>query len=115
VARRLVAAGFTLLATRGTAAHLKAAGIAVEQINKVSDGRPHIVDALRRGDVALVVNTPAGGDSYRDAFPIRRAALECRVPYFTTLAAASAAAAGIELMGRGPFMVRPLQDHHRRA
>src|SRR6266702_3061856 len=115
VARRLSRAGFSLLATRGTGAHLRAAGLVVEVVNKVSEGGPHIVDALRRGEVALVVNTPAGADSQRDAFHIRRTALECRVPYFTTLAAAAAAAEGIDLMGRGPFTVRPLQEHHRRA
>jgi len=115
VARRLAGAGFALIATRGTATHLRAAGLAVEIVNKISQGAPHVVDALRRGDVALVVNTPAGADSQRDAFHIRRAALESRVPYFTTLAAAAAAAEGIDLMGRGPFTVRPLQEHHRRA
>ncbi len=115
VARRLKDAGFSLIATRGTAAHLRAAGLTVEVVNKVSQGGPHVVDALRRGEVALVVNTPAGADSQRDAFHIRRAALESRVPYFTTLAAAAAAAEGIDLMGRGPFTVRPLQEHHRRA
>ena len=73
------------------------------------------MDALRRGEVALVVNTPAGADSVRDAYPMRRAALECRVPYFTTIAAAAAAAAGIELCARAPFTVRPLQEHHRRT
>jgi carbamoyl-phosphate synthase large subunit len=115
VARRLLGAGFRLLATRGTAAHLEKAGLAVEVINKVQEGRPHIVDALRRGDVALVINTPAGADSFRDSFPIRRTALECRVPYFTTLAAAAAAAEGIELLERGPFDVRPLQEYHGRT
>jgi carbamoyl-phosphate synthase large subunit len=114
VARMLSRAGFTLIATRGTAARLREAGLAVEDVNKVAEGRPHIVDALQRGDVALVVNTPSGAESVRDAFPIRRTALECRVPYFTTLAAAAAAAEGIELMARGPFTVRPLQEHHRR-
>jgi carbamoyl-phosphate synthase large subunit len=114
VARRLAHSGFSLLATRGTAERLAAAGVPVEVVNKVSEGGPHIVDALRRGDVALVVNTPAGADSQRDAFHIRRTALECRVPYFTTLAAAAAAAEGIELMRRGPVTVRPLQEHHRR-
>jgi carbamoyl-phosphate synthase large subunit len=113
VARMLERSGFTLIATRGTAAHLRAAGLRVEDVNKVADGSPHIVDALQRGDVALVVNTPEGADSVRDAFPIRRTALECRVPYFTTLAAAAAAAEGIALMRRGPFTVRPLQEHHR--
>jgi carbamoyl-phosphate synthase large subunit len=113
VARRFAAQGFRLTATRGTAEALAAAGLAVERVNKVAEGSPHIVDALQAGEVALVVNTPIGAESFRDAFPIRRAALECRVPYFTTLAAAAAAAAGIELMRRGPFGVRPLQEHHR--
>ncbi len=115
VARKLAARGFRLVATRGTAAHLAAAGLEVETINKVQEGSPHIVDALRRGTVALVINTPAGAESFRDSFPIRRTALECRVPYFTTLAAAAAAAEGIDLLARGPFAVRPLQDHHREA
>ena len=78
----------------------------------MQERRPHIVDALRGGQVALVINTPVGAESYRDSFPLRRTALECRVPYFTTLAAA---AEGIELMRRGPFTVRPLQEHHRPA
>jgi len=115
VARKLVGRGMTLLATHGTAAALRAAGLAVETLNKVQEGSPHVVDALRRGEVALLVNTPAGAESFRDSFPIRRTALECRVPYFTTLAAAAAAAEGMELMGRGPFGVRPLQHYHRRA
>src|SRR3989442_579498 len=93
VARRLSRAGFSLLATRGTGAHLRAAGLVVEVVNKVSEGGPHIVDALRRGEVALVVNTPAGADSQRDAFHIRRTALECRGPSFTTLPSAPSAAA----------------------
>jgi carbamoyl-phosphate synthase large subunit len=67
---------------------------------------------MEAGDVALLVNTPEGAESFRDSFPIRRAALECRVPYFTTMAAAAAAAEGIELMRRGPFGVRPLQEYH---
>ena len=115
VARRLAAQGFSLLATRGTAERLRARGLAVECVNKVQEGEPHVVDALRAGEVALVINTPVGAESFRDSFPLRRTALECRVPYFTTLAAAAAAAEGIELMRRGPFTVRPLQDHHRPA
>jgi carbamoyl-phosphate synthase large subunit len=113
VARRLAACGFALLATRGTAEHLRAAGLRVDVVNKVQDGSPHVGDVLRRGAVALVINTPAGAQSFQDSFPIRRTALECRVPYFTTLAAAAAAAEGIELIRRGPFTVRPLQEHHR--
>jgi len=114
IARRLAGAGLTLLATRGTAAHLRAQGLEVAVVNKVHEGSPHVVDAIRRGEVALVINTPSGLESFRDSFPIRRTALECRVPYFTTLAAAEAAAAGIELMTRSPFTVLPLQEHYRR-
>ena len=115
IARALADAGFSLLATTGTAKDLRAAGLIVEVVNKVFEGSPHIVDRLRAGEVALVINTPAGADPFRDAFPIRRAALECQVPYFTTIAAASAAAAGIALMQHGPFTVRPLQEHHARG
>ncbi len=112
VARRLAANGLRLLATRGMAEVLGRAGLAVEVVQKVHEGHPNIVDAIREGTVALVINTPAGAESVRDAYPIRRAALECGVPYFTTLAGAAAAAAGIEHMRRGPFTVRPLQALH---
>jgi len=84
-------------------------------VKRVQHGSPNAVDALRRGEVALVINTPSGHEAYRDSFPLRRTALECRVPYFTTIAAAAAAAAGIELCARAPFTVRPLQEHHRRT
>ncbi len=113
IGTRLARAGFRLLATAGTGARLAAAGLAVTVLNKVQEGPPHVVDALRRGEVALVINTPAGAQSFRDSFPIRRTALECRVPYVTTIAAAMAAVEGIEAMARGPVCVRPLQDHHR--
>jgi carbamoyl-phosphate synthase large subunit len=113
VARRLALAGFRLLATVGTGTHLRAAGLEVTLLSKVQHGGPSIVDFLRRGEVALVINTPSGAESYRDSFPIRRTALESRVPYFTTIAAATAAVEGIETIARGPVMVRPLQEHYR--
>jgi carbamoyl-phosphate synthase large subunit len=87
----------------------------VDVLRKVHEGSPHVVDAIRAGEIALVINTPAGAESVRDAFPIRRAALECGVPYFTTLAAAAAAADGIEHLQAGTFSVRPLQSYHGRA
>ena len=113
VARRLARAGFQLLATSGTGTRLRAAGLDVTILNKVQQGDPNVIDFLRRGQVALVVNTPSGAESYRDSFPIRRTALECRVPYFTTIAAATAAVEGIETIAGGPMMVRPLQEHYR--
>jgi carbamoyl-phosphate synthase large subunit len=113
IGQRLGRLGFRLFATVGTGARLRAAGLEVTILNKVQQGPPHVVDALRRGEVALVVNTPAGAESYRDSFPIRRTALECRVPYFTTIAAAVAAVEGIETITRGPVLVRSLQEHYR--
>ena len=107
--------GLPLLATLGTGGRLREAGLEVDdRCNKVQEGAPNIVELMRRGEVALVVNTPSGAESYRDSFPIRRTALECRVPYFTTIAAAAAAAAGIETIAGGPVMVRPLQEHYGR-
>jgi carbamoyl-phosphate synthase large subunit len=109
IAQRLARLGFQLLATVGTGTRLRAAGLEVTILNKVQQGPPHVVDAIRRGEVALVVNTPAGAESFRDSFPIRRTTLECRVPYFTTIAAAVAAVEGIETIAHGPAARR-----HRR-
>jgi len=113
IAKKLVDCGFTLVATDGTAAALAKNGMQAEVVKRVQHGSPNAVDALLRGEIVLVINTPAGGEAYRDSFPLRRTALECRVPYFTTIAAAAAAAAGIETMHGGPFTVRPLQEYHR--
>ena len=113
IAQRLVENEFTLIATHGTAAHLRNAGIAVETVNKVVEGSPHIVDAVRAGTVALVINTTEGAQSVADSFSIRRSALECRVPYFTTIDAAGAAAEGIARLRQGLLNVRPLQEYHR--
>jgi carbamoyl-phosphate synthase large subunit len=112
---RLARAGFRLLATHGTAEHLRANGLTVEIINKVHEGSPHVVDAIERGDITMVINTPQGFGPNRDSFHIRRSALEYRVPYFTTVAGAAAAAEGVELLQREALSVCPLQDHHRRA
>lgn len=113
VARQLVANGFSLVATRGTAAYLQAAGVLVQPVNKVGEGSPHIVDAIRAGTIAMVVNTTDGPQSVADSFAIRRSALECQVPYFTTIAAARAATDGITGLHQGLLTVRPLQEYHQ--
>jgi len=115
VAQRLARCGFALVGTHGTAAYLRERGVAIDAINKVQDGSPHVVDALREGRIQLVINTPKGSGAHQDSFPLRRTALESRVPYFTTLAGAAAAAAGIEYLQRGALGVRSLQEHHGRA
>ncbi len=115
VARRLSVCGFQLVATRGTAAFLAGHGVPVEEINKVQEGSPHIVDALKGGQIVMVVNTPLGSGAHQDSFPIRRHALEYHVPYFTTVAGADAAAEGIEYLRQGGLGVLSLQEYHDRT
>ncbi len=97
IARKLAELGFTLVATRGTAAALAAAGLAVTPINKVQEGRPHIVDMIKNGEISLIVNTVEERRvAVRDSYAIRRAALQGRVPLITTLDGARAACTGME-------------------
>ncbi len=112
IARGLDAMGFDLLATRGTANHIRDLGLKCETVNKVLDGSPHIVDAMKEGRVAMVVNTPDASGA-KDSFSIRRTALELRLPYFTTMAGAKAAVEGIYALKHEPFEVRALQDYHQ--
>ncbi|MFC4159634.1 carbamoyl-phosphate synthase large subunit [Chitinimonas lacunae] len=113
VGRMLVELGFDLVASRGTAAALQAAGVAVTAINKVKEGRPHIVDMIKNGDVALVVNTvDERRASIQDSYSIRHEALKGRVPIYTTLAGARAAAIG--MAHRAEWQVYPVQGLHRR-
>jgi carbamoyl-phosphate synthase large subunit len=113
VARRLVDLGFTIRATRGTAARLREAGLPVTVVNKVLEGRPHCVDAIRSGEVQLVINTAAGAQSVTDSFDIRRSALTHGVPHYTTIAGARAAAHAIAAMRTGALEVAPLQSYFR--
>ncbi|MDO8264207.1 MAG: carbamoyl-phosphate synthase large subunit [Gallionella sp.] len=97
IARSLVQLGFTILATRGTAAVIADAGVAVIVVNKVAEGRPHIVDMIKNGEVNLIVNTVDSKPTVmRDSYSIRHAALQGRVTYYTTLAGARAACAGMQ-------------------
>ena len=105
----LIALGFSITATRGTAAWLASRGIASTLVNKVYEGRPNIVDALKDGDIALVMNTTDGTQAVSDSRDIRRVALMDRIPYFTTAAAAIAAVAAMKARGEGEIGVRTLQ------
>ncbi|MEJ5330707.1 MAG: carbamoyl-phosphate synthase large subunit [Desulfobaccales bacterium] len=104
--------GFSLLATRGTAACLADHGLPVQPVHKVREGRPHIIDRIKSREVALVVNTPRGRYTPSDSYSIRRAALEYNVPYTTTLAAAKATLAAIRALAEGKLPVRSLQEYH---
>ncbi len=115
VARRLIDLGFAISATRGTAARLREAGLAVSRMNKVSEGRPHCVDAIRSGEIQLVINTAAGAQSVSDSFDIRRNALTHGVPHYTTIAGARAAAHAIAALRGGKLEVAPLQAYFHGA
>ena len=92
--------GFAIMATRGTAARIRESGLAVTVVNKVLEGRPHCVDAIRSGEVQLVVNTASTPQSVADSFAIRRSALTQFVPHYTTLAGARAAVHAIAALKR---------------
>ncbi len=113
VARRLVEMGFSIVATRGTAGRLREAGLTVRMVNKVLEGRPHCVDAIRSGEVQMVINTASGPQTVTDSFDIRRSALTHGVPHYTTIAGARAAAHAIAALKSGPLEVAPLQAYFR--
>ena len=112
LAHRLRAAGFELLATRGTAAAVSAVGLPVKSIFKINEGRPNAVDWVKGGEITLIINTPLGAHSYFDEQAIRGAALQRHIPCITTVAGARAAVAGIEALRRGAPRVFALQDLH---
>ena len=113
IAAELVEIGFKIVATRGTAQILKAAGIEAETVYKVNEGRPHIVDLIKSGKVDLVINTPLGRESFFDEKSIRRAAIHYRIPCITTIPGAAAAVAGIRALQRESLDVKSLQEYHR--
>src|SRR5947209_106647 len=110
-ARLLANLGFTLTATGGTARFLQEQGLSAAKVNKVSEGRPHVVDAIKNGSIQLVFNTTEGAQALTDSRSLRRAALLHKVPYYTTLAGAIAAAQGIKAYIAGDLEVRALQDY----
>jgi carbamoyl-phosphate synthase large subunit len=114
VVQDLLAAGLKVVATRGTTAALASAGIEVESVYKVNEGRPNVVDLIKTGKIDLVINTPLGRESFYDEKSIRRAAIRYNVPCITTLSAASAAARGIRAMAGHTVDVAALQDLHVR-
>jgi carbamoyl-phosphate synthase large subunit len=112
---RLSTLGFRIIATAGTQRFLSGKNIPCDKVNKVLEGRPHIVDAIKNGEVQLVINTTEGAQALADSRSLRREALLHKVPYFTTLAGASAAALGIEALMGGQLEVRPLQSYFSAA
>ncbi len=111
IAKKLLKIGFTIIATSGTAEVLEQHGIEVQRVNKVKEGRPHCVDAIKNGDIAIVFNTTFGPQSIADSFSIRRSALMHSVAYFTTVTGMDAATDGIDAMQRENLDVMALQEY----
>ena len=113
VARTFQGMGFGIMATRGTAAHLQVHGVKAKMILKVSEGRPHVVDYIKNGDIQLVINTSMGRRSSLDAYYIRRGALIHNILYTTTIAGARALSEAIMTLRKEEWQVFPLQDYHQ--
>jgi carbamoyl-phosphate synthase large subunit len=111
---KLIELGFSVIATGGTAAHLQGRGIEVGTVNKVAQGRPHIVDRLTDGEVQLVFNTTEGWQSLKDSYSIRATSVARKVPYFTTASGSFAAARAIEALRGRALEVRSLQSYYSR-
>ncbi|WP_445193404.1 carbamoyl-phosphate synthase large subunit [Sphingomonas sp. Tas61C01] len=113
--RALVDSGFAIVATGGTADYLDRAGLPVERVNKVAQGRPHIVDRILDGGIHLIFNTTEGWQSLKDSAPIRGSALSRKIPYFTTAPASLEAARAIAAGGTANLEVRPLQSYYSQS
>jgi carbamoyl-phosphate synthase large subunit len=113
LAKALRELGFNILATRGTADAIRSSGIPVEVVLKVLEGRPHVVDYIKNGEVQLLINTTMGKNSIRDSYAIRRAALVYNIPYCTTIPGAFAATHGIKALLDGPLAINSLQEYHQ--
>ncbi|HXX76432.1 MAG TPA: carbamoyl-phosphate synthase large subunit [Nitrospiraceae bacterium] len=113
VAKQLRGLGFKIESTRGTASYLREKGLDVETVNKVREGRPHIVDHIKNGQITLVVNTVRTASSHQDSLSIRREALIKGLAYFTTMRGARAAVMALEAMLKKELTIRALQEYHR--
>jgi carbamoyl-phosphate synthase large subunit len=113
LAQKLNELGFNLLATRGTAQSLERAGVSLHMVYKVKEGRPHVVDCIKNGEIKMVINTVGDKVAQEDSYLLRRTTLNQNIPYFTTIAGARAAVRAIEANLKGRSGVKALQDYHR--
>jgi carbamoyl-phosphate synthase large subunit len=113
--RSLVDAGFSVVATGGTADYLDRVGLPVERVNKVAQGRPHIVDRIKDGDVALIFNTTEGWQSLKDSQSIRASAVGSKIPHVTTAPGSVAVARAIAALNDHSLEVQPLQAYYSQS
>tara|TARA_E500000178_G_C16602507_1_gene565358 strand:- start:37 stop:645 length:609 start_codon:yes stop_codon:yes gene_type:complete len=109
--KNLVALGFSLICTKGTGLFLKKSGIKANIVNKVREGRPHIVDMIKNNDIALILNTTEGNQSIADSFSLRQAALHTNVPYYTTLSGCNAVLLALENLNKNKLNIKSLQSY----
>ncbi|MGD9211116.1 MAG: carbamoyl phosphate synthase large subunit, partial [Desulfobacteraceae bacterium] len=105
--------GLNILATAGTHAFFKTRGIESRKINKVSEGRPHVADAIKNGDIQLVINTGAANETRQDGFIIRRAALKFNIPYATTIAGGIALSKAVKVLKEKQLSIKSVQEYHQ--
>jgi len=113
IVKKLLELGLSVIATRGTARYLKDNGLEVEVVNKVTEGRPHIVDLIKNKEIHFVINTVSGTQAQRDSFSIRQSALQYKVPFTTTISGAGAAVNAIEKLKTERVHIRPIQEYHK--
>jgi len=113
IAKKLLDLGLSLIATRGTAGYLRDHGLDVEVINKVAEGRPHIVDLIKNSEIHFVINTVSGALAQKDSFSIRQSALQYKVPFTTTMSGARAVAHAIEMLKKKKVHIKSIQEYHR--
>lgn len=113
IAKELQSLGFKIIATSGTASVLKKNGIKVKAVKKIAEGRPHVEDYIKNGEIQLILNTPIGKGPKFDEYRIRREATIRQIPIITTIPGARAAVDGIKAMKTGKLQVKPLQEYHQ--
>ncbi len=113
IVKKVLELGLSVIATRGTAQYLKQQGIDVEIINKVAEGRPHIVDLIKNKEISFVINTVSGAQAQKDSFSIRQSALQYRVPFTTTISGACAVVNAIEMLLKKKVNIRSIQEYHK--
>jgi carbamoyl-phosphate synthase large subunit len=113
LAHEFVGLGFQIISTSGTAAMLAAAGVPVTRVHKIREGRPHVLDLVRNGDINFIINTPSGKIPREDEVRIRNASLAQKIPIMTTIRAAQASANGIRSLQKNPLRVKTLQEYHQ--
>jgi carbamoyl-phosphate synthase large subunit len=113
IVKKLLELGLSVIATRGTAMYLKDHGLDVEVINKVAEGRPHIVDLIKNKEINFVINTVSGAQAQKDSFSIRQSALQYRVPFTTTISGAIAVVNAIDMLKKKQVNIKSIQEYHK--